>query len=150
MDDALWQSVGDKRSERCRAATAAGDPKHGVLECLAFRPGVYVFADGQCHEVAIQPRDSDRRRNSQSGHGRSTTLALLDDGRTTGSPRHGVGRQLMRYTFEQSDRAGLPCYLETFSESSVRVHESQLYSIRKAIEIPDTPLTLYAMVRPPQ
>jgi GNAT superfamily N-acetyltransferase len=62
----------------------------------------------------------------------------------------GVGKRLMRYTFEQSDRAGLPCYLETFSESSVRVHESQLYSIRKAIEIPKTPLTLYAMVRPPQ
>ena len=62
----------------------------------------------------------------------------------------GVGRRLMRYTFEQSDRAGLPCYLETFSEASVRVHESQLYSIRKAIEIPETPLTLYAMVRPPQ
>jgi GNAT superfamily N-acetyltransferase len=62
----------------------------------------------------------------------------------------GVGRQLMRYTFEQSDRAGLPCYLETFSESSVRVHESQSYSIRETIKIPDTPLTLYAMVRPPQ
>jgi ribosomal protein S18 acetylase RimI-like enzyme len=62
----------------------------------------------------------------------------------------GVGRQLMRSTFEQSDRAGLPCYLETFSDSSVRVHENQLYSIRKAIAIPETPLTLYAMVRPPQ
>jgi ribosomal protein S18 acetylase RimI-like enzyme len=62
----------------------------------------------------------------------------------------GVGRQLMRYTFEQSDRAGVPCYLETFSESSVRVHESQFYSIREAINIPKTPLTLYAMVRPPQ
>jgi GNAT superfamily N-acetyltransferase len=62
----------------------------------------------------------------------------------------GIGRQLMGYTFERSDRAGLPCYLETFSESSVRVHESQLYSIRKAIAIPKTPLTLYAMVRPPQ
>ena len=62
----------------------------------------------------------------------------------------GVGGQLMRYTFEQSDRAGLPCYLETFSESSVRVHESQSYSIRKAVAIPDTPLTLYAMVRSPQ
>jgi ribosomal protein S18 acetylase RimI-like enzyme len=62
----------------------------------------------------------------------------------------GVGRQLMRYTFDQSDRAGLPCYLETFSESSVRVHESQLYAVREAREIPKTPLTLYAMVRPPQ
>jgi GNAT superfamily N-acetyltransferase len=62
----------------------------------------------------------------------------------------GVGRQLMRHTFEQSDRAGLPCYLETFSENSVQVHESQLYSVRKAIEIPETPLTVYAMVRPPQ
>jgi GNAT superfamily N-acetyltransferase len=62
----------------------------------------------------------------------------------------GVGRQLMQYTFEQSDRAGLPCYLETFSESSVRVHESQFYSIREAINIPETPLTLYAMVRPAQ
>jgi GNAT superfamily N-acetyltransferase len=62
----------------------------------------------------------------------------------------GVGRRLMRYTFEQSDRARLPCYLETFSESSVRVHESQSYSIRKAIAIPETPLTLYAMVRPPR
>jgi GNAT superfamily N-acetyltransferase len=62
----------------------------------------------------------------------------------------GVGRQLMRHTFEQSDRAGLPCYLETFSENSVRVHQSQLYSIRETIKIPATPLTLYAMVRPPQ
>jgi GNAT superfamily N-acetyltransferase len=62
----------------------------------------------------------------------------------------GVGRRLMRYTFEQSDRAGLPCYLETFSESSVRVHESQFYSIREAIAIPGTPLTLYAMVRLPR
>ena len=62
----------------------------------------------------------------------------------------GVGRQLMRYTFEQSDRAGLPCYLETFSENSVRVHESQRYTVRDAIRIPGTPLTLYAMVRPPQ
>jgi GNAT superfamily N-acetyltransferase len=62
----------------------------------------------------------------------------------------GVGRQLMRHTFEQSDRAGLPCYLETFSESSVRVHESQLYSVRKAVAIHDTPLTLHAMVRPAQ
>jgi GNAT superfamily N-acetyltransferase len=62
----------------------------------------------------------------------------------------GVGRQLMRFTFEQSDRAGLPCYLETFSESSVRVHERQFYSIREAIKIPGTPLTLYAMVRAPQ
>jgi GNAT superfamily N-acetyltransferase len=60
----------------------------------------------------------------------------------------GVGRQLMRHTFEQSDR--LPCYLETFSESSVRVHESQFYSVREVITIPETPLTLYAMVRPPQ
>jgi GNAT superfamily N-acetyltransferase len=62
----------------------------------------------------------------------------------------GVGGRLMRYTFEQSDRAGLPCYLETFSESSVRVHESQSYSVRESIKIPETPLTLYAMVRPPQ
>jgi GNAT superfamily N-acetyltransferase len=62
----------------------------------------------------------------------------------------GIGRQLMRHTFEQSDRTGLPCYLETFSEISVRVHESQFYSIRDAIKIPETPLTLYAMVRPPQ
>ena len=62
----------------------------------------------------------------------------------------GVGRQLMRHTFEQSDRSGLPCYLETFGESSVRVHESQSYSIQKAVAMPKTPLTLYAMVRPPQ
>lgn len=62
----------------------------------------------------------------------------------------GVGGRLMRYTFEQTDRAGLPCYLETFSESSVRVHESQFYSIRETIRIPETPLTLYAMVRPAQ
>jgi GNAT superfamily N-acetyltransferase len=62
----------------------------------------------------------------------------------------GVGRQLMRYTFDQSDRAGLPCCLETSGESSGRVHESQLYTIRKDIAIPGTPLTLYAMVRPAQ
>src|SRR5258708_38114768 len=88
MDDALWESVDDKRSERSRAATAAGDPKHGILECLAFKPSVYVFADGPCYEETIQSRDSDRRRNSQNNHGRSTALALLDDGCSAGLPRH--------------------------------------------------------------
>lgn len=62
----------------------------------------------------------------------------------------GVGGRLMRYTFEQSDQSGLPCYLETFGEDSVQVHESQSYSVREAITIPETPLTLYAMVRPAQ
>jgi GNAT superfamily N-acetyltransferase len=62
----------------------------------------------------------------------------------------GFGRRLMRHTFRQADRAGLPCYLETFSESSVHVHESQMYSIRQTVRVPGTPLTLYAMVRPPQ
>jgi len=62
----------------------------------------------------------------------------------------GVGKRLMMHTFEQSDRAGLPCYLETFSERSVRIHERHLYSIRQTVEVPGTPLILYAMVRPPQ
>jgi GNAT superfamily N-acetyltransferase len=62
----------------------------------------------------------------------------------------GVGKRLMQFTFEQADRAGLPCYLETFSEQSVRIHESQLYAVRQVVTIPQTQLKLYAMVRPPQ
>jgi GNAT superfamily N-acetyltransferase len=89
--------------------------------------------------------ETHKRVMGDQPHWHCWMMGVLPDRQST-----GVGRQLMRYTFEQSDRAGLPCYLETFSESSVRVHESQLYSVREAIAIPGTPLTLYAMVRPPQ
>lgn len=87
VDDALWQSVDDKRSGCSRAAAAAGDQKLGIMECLAFGPGVHLFAHGQGHEATICSRSAGRRRHPQDYYGRSATLALLDDGRATGSPR---------------------------------------------------------------
>jgi GNAT superfamily N-acetyltransferase len=89
--------------------------------------------------------ETHKRIMGDQPHWHCWMMGVLPDRQAT-----GLGGRLMRYTFEQSDRAGLPCYLETFSESSVRVHESQLYSIRESIQIPETPLTLYAMVRQPQ
>jgi hypothetical protein len=47
------KSVGDKRSERSCATTAAGNQKHRILECLAFRPSVFLLKDGRCREAAI-------------------------------------------------------------------------------------------------
>jgi GNAT superfamily N-acetyltransferase len=64
--------------------------------------------------------------------------------------RQGVGRQLMRHTFEQADRSRLPCYLETFSAKTVQVHTSQGYAVRESVPIPQSCLTLYVMIRPPR
>src|SRR5580692_7002554 len=92
MDDTVWESVEDNRFECGCAAPAARDPKHRNMECLAFGPGGYLPEHGYCHEATIWTRSADRRRDSQVNYGRSTTLALLDDGRPSGSAGHW-GRQ---------------------------------------------------------
>jgi hypothetical protein len=69
-----------------------GEQRHRILECLAFRFSVFLFADGRCHEAPIWSHSSDRHRDSQKHHGGSATLALLDDGRATSSSGHGGRR----------------------------------------------------------
>jgi len=56
----------------------------------ALRSGLAFsfFADGPRHETTIQCNNSDRHGNPQADHGRSASLALLDDGRAARSPRY--------------------------------------------------------------
>jgi GNAT superfamily N-acetyltransferase len=61
---------------------------------------------------------------------------------------HGVGKVLMRHTFQHADRMRLPCYLETMTETNVQIHGSQGYVLRNTIQVPASDLKLYLMVRP--
>lgn len=60
----------------------------------------------------------------------------------------GIGKALMQQTFSSAARDGLPCCLETFTEKDVAIHGSQGYELRDRLQIPDSDLTAYMMVRP--
>jgi len=61
--------------------------------------------------------------------------------------RSGIGGRMMRHTFAEAAKTRTPCYLETFSESNVKLHSKQGYEVRDTVKFDGTPLTLYAMVR---
>jgi len=46
------------------------------------------------------------------------------------------------------DAAGLPCYLETLEEKNVRLYEHFGFTVLEQTAVPDTYLTVWAMLRP--
>jgi GNAT superfamily N-acetyltransferase len=59
----------------------------------------------------------------------------------------GVGTLLIAYGHAIADREGLPCYLETFTESNVRYYERRGYAVAGTYPVGDG-VPVYAMVRP--
>jgi GNAT superfamily N-acetyltransferase len=59
----------------------------------------------------------------------------------------GHGRTLLKATLARIDRDGLPCYLETDEAKSVAIYQRYGFEVAEEIPIPDTTLTVWAMVR---
>jgi GNAT superfamily N-acetyltransferase len=58
----------------------------------------------------------------------------------------GIGSLLMSHGHEIADREGLPCYLETFTESNVRYYERRGYAVTGTFHVGDE-VPVYTMVR---
>ena len=74
-------------------------------------------------------------------------LALLGvDPRAQG---RGIGNVLIQVGHDAADRAGLPCFLETFTAQNVAYYERRGYRLRYSTMIADG-VPLHAMARPPR
>jgi ribosomal protein S18 acetylase RimI-like enzyme len=61
----------------------------------------------------------------------------------------GVGSALIEHGHIHADAAGLPCYLDTFTEENVRYYEKRGYGIVSEFSVGDG-VPVYGMVRPAQ
>lgn len=65
-------------------------------------------------------------------------------------PQHqgqGFATTLMNHTFALAKQENLPCYLETSNENSLEVHLKKGYKILSSFILPDSNITVYAMLR---
>lgn len=75
-------------------------------------------------------------------------LALL--GVSPDHQRQGVGSRLLQPIVSQADRQGLPCYLETSTESAVRFYQSHGFQIIRSAPYTRHAPPFWTMYREPQ
>jgi ribosomal protein S18 acetylase RimI-like enzyme len=63
--------------------------------------------------------------------------------------RQGLGTHLMESMFERTDAAGLPCYLETETETNVAYYRRHGFDVRSEWDVTDGP-HMWGMLRPPR
>jgi ribosomal protein S18 acetylase RimI-like enzyme len=62
----------------------------------------------------------------------------------------GVGGKLLQSRLAKCDLEQLPCYLETETEGNVRFYQRYGFNVVNKGQVPDSDLTIWAMLRPPQ
>jgi GNAT superfamily N-acetyltransferase len=60
----------------------------------------------------------------------------------------GVGSALIEHGHGRADAAGIPCYLETFTEENVRFYSRRGYTLAGEYTVADG-VPVYGLVRPP-
>jgi GNAT superfamily N-acetyltransferase len=60
----------------------------------------------------------------------------------------GVGSALIEHGHRRADAAGIPCYLDTFTEENVRFYERRGYALAGEFTVADG-VPAYGLVRPP-
>ena len=61
--------------------------------------------------------------------------------------QQGYAKILMNHTFELARESALPCYLETATKSNVAIHQKHGYKHLSTINVPDSAIEIYCMVR---
>jgi ribosomal protein S18 acetylase RimI-like enzyme len=94
-------------------------------------------------EPIFGPLDADRKE-IMNGH---SFIYLQIIGVAPTLQGRGFGGKLMRALIKESERAGLPLYLETETESNVRMYERLGFTVVKEIVLPIINLPMWEMVR---
>jgi len=63
---------------------------------------------------------------------------------------NGYASKLLRPMFERLDEQGMPCYLDTLTEKNVVMYEHLGFKVLEKIDIPDTDITSWALLREPR
>ena len=93
----------------------------------------------------FRPLMADRKANME---GRSY-LYLMIIGVASEFQGQGYGGRLLGALIEESERAGLPIYVETESEANVRLYEKLGFKVLNRITLPVIELPMWEMVREP-
>ncbi|MHB1134472.1 MAG: GNAT family N-acetyltransferase [Chloroflexota bacterium] len=64
--------------------------------------------------------------------------------------RQGLGGRLMQPMLARADAENLPCYLDTQTESNVRLYERHGFVVVSEGDVPGHPMRIWAMVRQPR
>jgi ribosomal protein S18 acetylase RimI-like enzyme len=67
-----------------------------------------------------------------------------------GHQGQGIGSALMRPMLERADRERLHCWLDTHQEANVRLYERHGFVVAERATLPEHPIPVYGMLRPPQ
>lgn len=59
----------------------------------------------------------------------------------------GVGSKIMKPMFKYLDDNGQDCYLETLTSVNVEIYKKYGFELKEEIKVPNTDLTMYAMLR---
>jgi ribosomal protein S18 acetylase RimI-like enzyme len=94
-------------------------------------------------EPVFGPLDADRQE-IMKGH---SFIYLQIIGVAPTLQGQGFGGKLLQALIEESERAGLPLYLETETESNVRMYERLGFTVVKEIALPIINLPMWEMVR---
>jgi len=68
-------------------------------------------------------------------------------------PEHqgkGYASKLLRPMFDRMDEDGIPCYLDTLTEKNVAMYEHLGFKVLEKIDIADTDITSWALLREPR
>ena len=96
-------------------------------------------------QTAFKPLEADRKANMQ---GRSH-LYLMIVGVGPDYQRQGFGRRLIGAAIEESEKIGIPLYVETSTESIVGIYEKLGFSVIRRIMMPVINLPQWEMIREP-
>jgi len=94
-------------------------------------------------EPIFGPLDADRKENMKG----QTFIYLLVIGVAPAYQGQGFGGKLLRALIEKSERTGTPLYLETETESNVRMYEHLGFTVVKEIVLPIINLPMWEMTR---
>ncbi len=115
-----------------------------LIRSGAIRSGMKIgFQLGKKMKPVYRPLEEDRSRNMK---GRSF-IYLQIIGVATAHQRKGFGTKLLEAIIEQSERIGIPLYLETETEINVAIYEKFGFKLIKRIVLPEIKLPMWEMVR---
>ena len=132
---AVWMPPGSGALSTEQAQAGGIDPLQTLFGEEAYQRFTGVFSHlGPLHEQLVP--------------GEHWYLALL--GVVPARQGQGVGSALLTAVLQQADRAGLPCYLETFQPEAVRLYERHGFEGVVVDTEPRSQLPFWAMRRMPR
>ena len=93
----------------------------------------------------FKPTEEDRHKNMKD----RAYIYILIVGVNPEYQKQGFGSKLLRALFEKSDNINTPIYLETQTESNVKMYEKYGFKILKEINLPILNLPMWEMKRNP-